>query len=75
MKLYVTYGCGTDKNRGYSVVEGEDIIDCMKQVSEACGPRYAFTYREDEFAGQVERWGLRELPLGPHTVTTTEYEE
>lgn len=67
MKLYVTYGNGYDQRHCYSIVEGVDIIDCMTQVQRICGPRYAFTYTEEDFVGQVERYDLTLIPLQPQT--------
>lgn len=65
MKVYVTYGYGTDKRNGYSVVEAEDYGKAREIIDVATNNRFAFAYTEEEFAGQVERYGLREVPLGP----------
>jgi len=61
--MYVTYGFGSNLENCYSRVEGEDEQDCLRQISEATLGAYAFTYTEKHFAGQVEQWGLREVPL------------
>jgi hypothetical protein len=63
VKLYVTYGFGYSQRNCYSVVEGEDVVDCMKQITEVTDGVYAFSYYEDEFRHQPERYGLTEIPL------------
>ena len=63
MKLYVTYGFGSNLKNGYSVVEGQDIPDCYVTINAVCGSAYAFAYTEDRFAGQVEKYDLTEVPL------------
>lgn len=68
MRLYVTYGCGSDQRDCYSVVEGKDVIECMDEIQRVCGRDYAFTYNEEEFAGQVERYGYHEIPLHAQTM-------
>lgn len=63
MKLYVTYGFGSNLKNCYSVVEGEDIPDCYKTISNVCGTKYAFAYTEERFKGQPEAYELTEVPL------------
>lgn len=67
MKLYVTYGQGYEQHNCYSVVEAASIEACRRIVNDVTKGRYAFYYTEENFAGQVERWGLREIPLQPQT--------
>lgn len=64
-RLYVTYGMGYLQRNCYSVVEGTDELACMDEIQRVCGPDYAFSYREEEFAGQPERHGLRQIRLQP----------
>ena len=63
MKLYVTYGFGSNLKNCYSIVEGQDIPDCYATIQKVCGVNYAFAYTEERFAGQVERYDLVEVPL------------
>lgn len=65
MKLYVTYGCGTNLKQCYSVVEAEDFDIAIEAVFAGTRGRHSTTYSEDRFAGMVEKWGLREVPLQP----------
>lgn len=63
MKLYVTYGFGSNLKNCYSVVEGADIATCYVIINEVTQGQYAFAYTEEHFAGQVEKYGLTEVPL------------
>jgi len=63
MTLYVTYGYGSNLKDCYSVVQGGSWKACHDRISEATSGKYAFTYTAKEFEGQVERYGLREVPL------------
>lgn len=65
MELFVTYGCGTTLANCYSVVKGRDFAECREYVERITGGKFAFTYTESEFAGQVEKYGLRLVPLQP----------
>ena len=62
-QFYVTYGGGTNLSHCFSVVEGEDYGAARAIVDEITGGKFAFMYSSEEFAGQQERWGLREVPL------------
>ena len=63
MKLYVTYGFGSNLKNCYSVVEGEDILVCYKTINSVCGQAHAHIYAEKRFAGKVEHCNLTEVPL------------
>ena len=63
MKFYVTYGCGSNLANCYSKVEAEDAHAGREAVRLVCGAKFAFFYDEEGFAGQVEQFGLREVPL------------
>lgn len=65
MKLYVTYGNGYAQRDNYSVVEGDDISECMQKIVAGTRNRYAFSYDEEGFKGQPEKYGLTEIPLQP----------
>ena len=49
------------KNR-YVRLEGS-FDETRKQIYGVCGPRWAMQYPIDELDGQVERFGLIEIPL------------
>lgn len=61
--LFVTYGYGSNLADCYSVVRGSSWKECHDRISEGTSGQYAFTYTPKEFEGQVERYGLREVPL------------
>ena len=63
MKLYVTYGYGSNLRNAFSVVEGPDIRTIYETINSVCGKHYAFAYCEEAFEGQRERYGLHEVPL------------
>ena len=63
MILYVTYGYGSNLRNNYSRVEGKDTSDCYEQIERVCGDAYAFTYTEERFEGQPDKYGLTEVPL------------
>lgn len=65
MKLYVTYSLGSKLKHCYSVVEGLDYGVCRRMVEAGTNCEFAFCYTEDEFAGQVERYGLKPVLLQP----------
>lgn len=65
--LFVTYGHGSNLRDCYSVVQGSSWKACYDRIREGTGGKYAFCYSPEEFAGQVERYGLVEVPLQPHT--------
>lgn len=65
MKLYVTYGSGYKQRNCYSIVEAESMAECQRIVNDVTRGQYAFYYTEERFAGQVEEYGLTEIPLQP----------
>jgi hypothetical protein len=67
MKLYITYGFGYDQRNNYSVVEGVDEYEIYEQIDAVTGGKYAFAYDEEGFEGQVESYGLTEIPLQAQT--------
>lgn len=66
MKLYVTYAQNSYQEDNYSVVEADTEDDCRKKVFEGTEGKFAFTYAEEDFAGQKEKYGLTEIPLQPN---------
>lgn len=63
MKLFVTYGNASPVPNNYSVVEGDSIAACYKEINEVTQGLYAFAYTEEDFVGQVDRYGLTQIPL------------
>ena len=68
MKIYITYAFGSDKRNCYSIVEGADYAEARKKAYEATNGKYAFSYDEEEFKGQIERFDLHEIELGPQVM-------
>lgn len=68
MKVYVTYGIGTNLNGCYSVVEGDNYDGCLAKIREATQLKYAFDYSEEEGPKLVDKYNLRQVPLQPHRV-------
>lgn len=65
MKLFITYGCGSNLCNCYSVVEGKDYSECRAHADEVTEGKFAFGYSEEKFKGQPEKYGLTEVPLQP----------
>jgi hypothetical protein len=65
MKLYVTYGLGSNLKGCYSIVEGLNRDVCERAARAGTEGKFAFTYSEEEFAGQAEKYNLKEVPLQP----------
>lgn len=66
MKLFVTYGFGTNQGNNYSVVEGANYGEALEKVFTAIGEKFAFTYDDEEdFKRQIEQYHLTEIPLTP----------
>jgi hypothetical protein len=63
MKIYVTYGYGSNLRDNYSVVEGQNEMECYNKIGAICNGAYSFSYKEEEFEGQAEKYGLTEVPL------------
>jgi DNA-directed RNA polymerase subunit M/transcription elongation factor TFIIS len=63
MKMFVTYGFGSNLGGCYSVVEKDTMAEAIREVHAVCGSGYAFTYEEKEFDEAIKRWNLVEVPL------------
>lgn len=63
VKLYVTYAVNSNQAKNFSIVEGDDWGAARQTVFGTIGREFAFIYDENEFAGQVEAYGLTEIPL------------
>ena len=75
IKLYVTYGFGSNLANCFSIVEAESGQAAFDKVREVCGQSYAFTYPHDVWHGengrsQEDRYGLTEVPLQPQRKTS-----
>jgi hypothetical protein len=64
-KLYVTYGFGSNLRNKFSVVTGANYDECRAYVMDVTGGKFAFDYVEEDFAHQIDKWGLTEVPLQP----------
>lgn len=63
MKIYVTYGCGSNLPNCYSEVFCENYGQGRAHVDAVTRGKFAFTYTEEDFVGQVEKYGLHLVPL------------
>jgi len=63
MNFYVTYGCGSKLRDCYSIVEAPDYVAARKLIHAEIGTDFAFVYDENDFAGQVEQYGLKLVTL------------
>jgi hypothetical protein len=63
MKYYITYGADYLQHKNYSVVESDTYSNARQSVIDQIGFHWAFIYSEEGFAGQVEKYGLTEIPL------------
>lgn len=66
--LYVTYGIGSNLANRYSKVEADTLSDAQAEINRVTCGHYAFSYGPAEFEGQVESYGLTEVPLQPHVI-------
>lgn len=66
--FYVTYGCGSNLNRKFSVVRAIDYATARSEVERVTGRNFAFMYDEADFAGQAEQWDMTEVPLQPQVM-------
>lgn len=69
-RFYYAFGIGYNLARNYIVVEAEDRETARRafqaeraKVDNYGGRLYAFDYDEDGFAGQIEQYGLTEVPI------------
>jgi len=66
VRVYVTYGYGTNLRNCYSVVEDETIDGAFEQINIVTGGKYAFTYQDEaDFQRQIKQYRLREVSLQP----------
>lgn len=67
--FYVTYGSGSDQATNFSRVYAVDYDAARILVFEKTGGKFACCYTEAGFDGQVEAYGLTEIPLTAHVVS------
>ena len=66
VRIYVTYGYGTNLRNCYSIVEDETMGGAMEQIHIVTEGRYAFTYTDEaDFQRQIKQYSLREVALQP----------
>jgi len=63
--FYVTYGCGSKLAGKYSVVQGPDYLTARRTVNDVTRGEFGFIYDQDDFKGQIEKYGLKEVALQP----------
>ena len=61
--FYVTYGGNTLLRNNFSRVFAVDYSSARELLHEKIGVKFAFCYNESEFDGQIEKYGLSEIPL------------
>lgn len=61
--FYVTYGYCSNLGRNFSVVEADDYAAARQKIHAAIGDDFAVCYDEYGFFGQIEKYGLTEVPL------------
>lgn len=64
-EFFVTYGFGSNLKNCYSKVTGPDYSTARALVDDVTEGKFAFMYDAERFAGQVEKYGLTEVPLQP----------
>ena len=61
--FYVTYGGNTLQRNNFSRVFAVDYSSARELLHEKIGDKFASCYNESEFNGQIEKYGLSEIPL------------
>ena len=67
--FYVTYGFGSNQATNFSRVFAKDCDAASELVFKQIGDKFAFCYTEAEFDGQIEAYGLTEIPLTAHVAS------
>lgn len=66
VRVYVTYGYGSNLRNCYSIVEDETMEGAMEQIRIVTDGKYAFTYMDEaDFQRQIKQYRLREVALQP----------
>ena len=69
--FYVTYGSGSNQATNCSRVFAVDYDAARDFIFEKIGDKFAFCYTEAEFGGQIEAYGLTEIPLTAHAASSS----
>lgn len=64
MTFYFTFGFGHSLRDHYVTIEAENAEAARKKMVRHHGQMWAFQYDEKSFAGQPEKYGITEIPLG-----------
>lgn len=67
--FYVIYGADTCQRSDFSRVYAIDYDAARVLIFEQIGDKFAGLYTEAEFDGQIEDYGLTEIPLTAHVVS------
>lgn len=62
-KHYFTFGFASNYRNGYVCITAKDYGEARHVMVEHFGLSWAFQYSEKEFAGQIEKYHLHEVPL------------
>jgi hypothetical protein len=68
-QFFVTYGLNSNLAHNFSIIEAEDESRARDTAIIMTKGQFAFLYDRTRFAGQVEKFGLTEVPLQPQVVT------
>lgn len=71
MKVYITYGIGSNLKDCYSVIKGKNLAECLQKIMKATGNNYAFSYTEEDFMRMREKFPMQCVPLQPHIINRT----
>ena len=61
--FYITYSNNSNLAHCFSKVPARDYSAARATVNCAIGSSFAFMYDDEDFSGQVEKYGLTEVPL------------
>lgn len=68
-KYFFTFGSNHETKEGFSlghsyvVIDANDLWEARDKMHKARGEVWSFSYTEEEFAGQPEKYGLTALTL------------
>ncbi len=62
-KWYITFGFAHAHPNCYVVIPAATEREARDKMCAAYGDRWAFSYSEEAFRGQAERYGMREVQL------------
>lgn len=62
-KFFLTFGYGSPFRNKYVEMEAEDAKDAIQRMFSRFGSSWAMIYTPEEFAGQIEQFGLTKLDV------------